>query len=174
MLKPIHSYCYLPGFGGYSGLHAGTGRRSSSQFSRAMRHFSFVLISSILQNIPKDDRHELIKCKEYLKEAEARREELDLRIDANRAALFVLRMKGEKNADRCVVSHGYVQDLHRLRSRASNMTICWLFCLLMGNCTYLCSIPSGYPIRVLFVVKERHETKQVPQSRSSYFTSTKL
>lgn len=67
-------------------------------------HFSFVLISSIFQNIPKDDRHELIKCKEYLKEAEARREELDLRIDANRAALFVLRKKGEKNVDRCVAS----------------------------------------------------------------------
>lgn len=63
-----------------------------------------MLISSTLQNIPKDDRHELIKCKEYLKEAEARREELDLRIDANRAALFVLRKKGEKNVDRCVVS----------------------------------------------------------------------
>lgn len=55
------------------------------------------------QNIPKDDRHELIKCKEYLKEAEARREELDLRIDANRAALFILKRKGEKNVDRCVV-----------------------------------------------------------------------
>lgn len=67
-------------------------------------HFPFILISSIFQNIPKDDRHELIKCKEYLKEAEARREELDLRIDANRAALFVLRKKGEKNVDRCIAS----------------------------------------------------------------------
>lgn len=54
------------------------------------------------QTIPKDDRHELIKCKEYLKEAEARRGQLDLRIDANRAALFVLRKNGEKNVDRCV------------------------------------------------------------------------
>lgn len=62
----------------------------------------FYLVSSvsIYQNIPKDDRHELIKCKEYLKEAEARREELDLRIDANRAALFVLKKRGEKNVDR--------------------------------------------------------------------------
>lgn len=50
--------------------------------------------------IPKDDRHELIKCKEYLKEAEARGQELDLRVDANRAALLVLRKKGEKNVDR--------------------------------------------------------------------------
>lgn len=66
-----------------------------------VRHVFGRLIST-LQNIPKDDRHELIKCKEYLKEAEARREQLDLRIDANRAALFVLRKKGEKNVDRCV------------------------------------------------------------------------
>lgn len=58
------------------------------------------------QNIPKDDRHELIKCKEYLKESEARRKELDLRIDANRAALFILRKKGEKNVDRYAIS-GY-------------------------------------------------------------------
>lgn len=62
----------------------------------------FVSFFSTHQNIPKDDRHELVKCKEYLKEAEARREELDLRIDANRAALFVLKRKGEKNVDRCV------------------------------------------------------------------------
>ncbi|CAN0091919.1 unnamed protein product, partial [Discosporangium mesarthrocarpum] len=52
------------------------------------------------QNIPKDDRHELIKCKEHLKSAESRREELDLRINANRAALQVLKKKGEKNMDR--------------------------------------------------------------------------
>lgn len=61
----------------------------------------FARLISILQNIPKDDRHELIKCKEYLKESEARREELDLRIDANRAALFVLRKNGERNVERC-------------------------------------------------------------------------
>ncbi len=65
----------------------------------------FGRLISILQTIPKDDRHELIKCKEYLKEAEARREQLDLRIDANRAALFVLRKNGEKNVDRCVWAH---------------------------------------------------------------------
>lgn len=86
---------------------------SSSKVSYAycaawLHTFRFVSFISILQNIPKDDRHELIKCKEYLKEAEARREELDLRIDANRAALFVLRKKGEKTVDRCVVSHCYV------------------------------------------------------------------
>lgn len=62
----------------------------------------FGRLISLLQTIPKDDRHELIKCKEYLKETEARREQLDLRIDANRAALFVLRKNGEKNVDRCV------------------------------------------------------------------------
>lgn len=55
---------------------------------------------SIFQNIPKDDRHELIKCKEYLKDSEARRAELDLRIDANRAALFVLRKNGERSVER--------------------------------------------------------------------------
>lgn len=63
----------------------------------------FPALSCCHQNIPKDDRHELIKCKEYLKEAEARRGELDLRIDANRAALSVLRKKGEKNVDRCAM-----------------------------------------------------------------------
>lgn len=68
-------------------------------------------LMSIFQNIPKDDRHELIKCKEYLKESEARRGELDLRIDANRAALFILRKNGERNVERYAsFLHGMDRD----------------------------------------------------------------
>lgn len=52
------------------------------------------------QIIPKDDRHELIKCKEHLKAAEARRQDLDLQVDTNRAILSVLKRRGEKNTER--------------------------------------------------------------------------
>ncbi|CAB1113053.1 unnamed protein product [Ectocarpus sp. CCAP 1310/34] len=68
--------------------------------TKELKEYSTKTLKGLRKNIPKDDRHELIKCKEYLKETEARREELDLRINANRAALFVLRKKGEKNVDR--------------------------------------------------------------------------
>lgn len=71
--------------------------------SQAVLHRSssqFCLYRNISQDIPKDDRQELIKCKEYLKEAEARRDELDLTVKANRAALLVLRDKGERAAER--------------------------------------------------------------------------
>ncbi|CBJ30911.1 Dynein heavy chain family dynein heavy chain [Ectocarpus siliculosus] len=68
--------------------------------TKELKDYSTKTLKGLKKNIPKDDRHELIKCKEYLKETEARRQELDLRINANRAALFVLRKKGEKNVDR--------------------------------------------------------------------------
>eukprot|EP00904_Undaria_pinnatifida_P003126 jgi/Undpi1/12814/HiC_scaffold_7.g02481.m1 len=68
--------------------------------TRELKDYSTKTLKGLKKNIPKDDRHELIKCKEYLKESEARRGELDLRIDANRAALFVLRKNGERNVER--------------------------------------------------------------------------
>ncbi|CAM9257155.1 unnamed protein product, partial [Sphacelaria rigidula] len=68
--------------------------------TKELKEYSTKTLKGLKKAIPKDDRHELIKCKEYLKETDARRRELDLRIDSNRAALSVLRKNGEKNMDR--------------------------------------------------------------------------
>lgn len=67
----------------------------------------------------------MIKCKEYLKETDARRRELDLRIDSNRAALSVLRKNGEKNMDRCVLvcSHALLPAPRRLRNIHCNQLV---------------------------------------------------
>eukprot|EP00903_Cladosiphon_okamuranus_P015249 g14093.t1 len=98
--SPFTSVCEDGSDPGNNSLNGPLLLGSIKDTTKELKDYSTKTLKGLKKNIPKDDRHELIKCKEYLKEAEARREELDLRINANRAALFVLRKKGEKNVDR--------------------------------------------------------------------------
>jgi len=53
-------------------------------------------LAGLRSTIPKEEVDPLIKVKEHLKGVERRKSELDLRIDANKAALQYLKRKGVK------------------------------------------------------------------------------